>query len=448
VQIVASIAAHPAGKLTQVFSRSDQLLGAFRFIESEHISPQALAASAHLAAARRSRCLDCVLVAVDQTDLRLIDPRRTKGLGQVGSTCAHARGLQVLNALCLRPDGVPLGLVGQQYWSRHPQPRLSSQRRRRIPVEHKETQLWLQSVQDADQLLAQYAPCTRPWYQLDRGADAWPMLLLAQQLRGWITVRAAWDRRLWRQSAGEQSYLWETLGAQEPHGSYLLQVPAGYKRPERTAVMQVRVAQVDLDLKSHAPKKHYRTPMTAVLVREEAPPPGAEPIQWMLLSTYPVLTLQDAYQVVFAYSQRWKIEEFHRLWKSGACDVEATQLSTGTRIQKWAVLLSSVAVRIQRLTMLARQQPELPATAELEQGLIDAAIVATEQTKWKVGQGPPLGQVVLWIAQIGGYTGKSSGGPPGALVLSRGLKRLELLARYGAQLHRRYQDERPKGDKW
>jgi hypothetical protein len=36
-----------------------------------------------------------------------------------------------------------------------------------------------------------------------------------------------------------------------------------------------------------------------------------------------------------------------------------------------------------------------------------------------------MGEAVLWITQLGGYTGKSSGGPPGAITIGRGLDRLK-----------------------
>jgi hypothetical protein len=259
-------------------------------------------------------------------------------------------------------------------------------------------------------------------------------------LRGLLTVRAAWDRRLWRHPDQPQEYLWGHVSAQQPLGSYLVHIPPGPKRPERDAVLQVRVAQIELDLKDHLHNQHHRMPMWAVLAREDQPPPGAKRVEWLLLTTYPVATEHGAQEVLFAYSQRWKVEDFHKLWKSGACEVETTQLQDRASIERWAVLLSSVAVRIQRLTLLSRHQPLLPATVELQQPEIDAAIVATHQRKWKPGQVPTLGEVTLWIAQLGGYTGTSSGGPPGALVLARGLKRLELLAAYFADLQRQKQE--------
>lgn len=229
---------------------------------------------------------------------------------------------------------------------------------------------------------------------------------------------------------------------QEPLGSYLLHVPAGPNRSERDAVLQLRAAPIELDLKDHLHNQHHRMPLWAVLCREEEPPPGEKPLQWMLLTTYPVKDAAGAQHVVFAYSLRWRVEDFHCLWKSGACQVESTQLRHKDRIVRWAMLLSSVAVRIHRLTLLAREHPELPATVELEQAEIDAAIVGTEQKKWRPGQVPSLGEAVLWIAQLGGYTGKSSGGPPGARVLARGLQRLELLSSYFASQHR----QRPRCD--
>ena len=65
-----------------------------------------------------------------------------------------------------------------------------------------------------------------------------------------------------------------------------------------------------------------------------------------------------------AYSLRWRIEEFHKALKSGACRVEETQLGDLEHIERWVVLHTPVAMRLLRLTYLARHAPELPATVE------------------------------------------------------------------------------------
>jgi type VI protein secretion system component VasK len=159
-------------------------------------------------------------------------------------------------------------------------------------------------------------------------------------------------------------------------------------------------------------------------------PRGQERVEWMLLTTYKVDDAEAAIAVVQGYAQRWAIEEFHRTWKSGACNVESTQLRSVDAILRWATILASVAMRIQRLTKLARAQPDLDATMELTRGELDAIIQsnAKARRKYKPGDTPTLVEAVHWLAELGGYTGKSSGGPPGATVITRGLDRIQLLA--------------------
>ena len=41
---------------------------------------------------------------------------------------------------------------------------------------------------------------------------------------------------------------------------------------------------------------------------------------------------------------------------------------------------------------------------------------------------PTLGEVVRWIADTGGYTGKSSGGPPGVRIIARAMIWVEAVA--------------------
>ncbi|WP_394827214.1 hypothetical protein [Pendulispora albinea] len=41
---------------------------------------------------------------------------------------------------------------------------------------------------------------------------------------------------------------------------------------------------------------------------------------------------------------------------------------------------------------------------------------------------PSIAQATLWIAELGGYTGRSSGGPPGSIPIARGLERVLIAA--------------------
>jgi hypothetical protein len=143
--------------------------------------------------------------------------------------------------------------------------------------------------------------------------------------------------------------------------------------------------------------------------------------------------------VLHGYTQRWKIEELHRTWKSGACRVEETQLRTADAVMKWAIVMAATASRIERLKHLARNEPALQAAGEFTVWEIEAARVLRRKYKRKnqpePNTAPTIAEIVLWLAELGGYTGKSSGGPPGSITIRRGLDIVTPVAAALEQLH-------------
>jgi hypothetical protein len=94
-----------------------------------------------------------------------------------------------------------------------------------------------------------------------------------------------------------------------------------------------------------------------------------------------------------------------------------------------------VATRALRLTHLARTNPDASALEEFSRDEIDATIVLRRRrTKLKLGATPTLREIVDMIAALGGYTGKSSGGPPGPTVIARGLEKVAIAAEVVAQI--------------
>ena len=81
-----------------------------------------------------------------------------------------------------------------------------------------------------------------------------------------------------------------------------------------------------------------------------------------------------------------------------------------------------MAARAEHLKLLSRSEPDCDAELELSRNEIDAAIILTETKHHRIGDKLTLQQAVWLIAQVGGYTGKSSGGPPGAQTIARGLQ--------------------------
>jgi hypothetical protein len=128
----------------------------------------------------------------------------------------------------------------------------------------------------------------------------------------------------------------------------------------------------------------------------------------------------------------WAIEEFHRTWKSGACNVETTQLRSFEAVAKWATILSAVSTRIERLKYLARNEPDRPATTELEPIEVEALLVERQARVGRhvrLPKKPTVGEATAWIAEMGGWMGEKTSGPPGSVTIARGLQVLAIYTR-------------------
>jgi len=424
--MAATAARSPGGRVTQVFREDAARQGAYRFLENDAVSAHSM--SAAMSAGTVRMCVEARLkkfyVAGDGSSICVADVGERKGTGRIGSK-GKARGFEVMSGLAMAPDGTPVGLCSQTFWARRG-PRAKDRSYTR-PVPMRETRYWIEMMEDVVARTraanAEASTRCRPHFLFDRGADAWVVLQRAVELREHadVTVRAAQNRRVVHPYA---RHLREQLMRGPALCSYALDVPGSPSRTARRAHLEVRACEVTLKLRGGP------VTLSAVQAREfDTTPKGEPPIDWLLLTTQRVATAADALAVIDGYALRWRVEEFHKAWKSSVCHVEDTQLQSAEAIQKWAIVLAAVAARSLHLTHAARTSPDAPAESELSGEEIDAVIVLRRPKGFKLGDRPSLQQVVRWIADLGGYTGKSSGGPPGAIVIGRGMREVQAATR-------------------
>ena len=424
IRMATQAALRPAGKVSQVFTGAAELEGAYRWLENPAVQVGSLVDGIGRACAMRASEHAFVYVPVDGSSVTLVDKKRAKDFGPIGTLRKGAQGVKVLGAIAVSPDGVPLGVAALEGWNR---PRLRRRKKpnRARPTVEKETQRWLDAVTQPCERFADCAPDTRCWFQLDREADSWPLLHHLEATGYWFTVRSSRDRRLASSTPGNPKYLRKKLARAPLLGEMQVDIAPGHGREARKARLQIRATSVRLELRCPWTKKCRPLTVNAVWVRERGTTPrGGKPLDWLLLTNHAVDSFEDANLVVQGYCQRWRIEEFHKTWKSGACNVEESQLHTAAHATKWATLLAAVAIRVERLKVLSRTHPELAASVELTRHEIRAVVLWKRRTKKRTepvpDNAPTIAQAVLWIAQMGGYTGKSSGGPPGSIPIGRG----------------------------
>jgi hypothetical protein len=423
--MAAQAAKHPSGRISEVFETDAERQGAYDFIESPHFGAEAIRHASSSSTAQRCSMEPWVYVPVDGTSLKLWDGTGEKDFGAIGTYRNGATGIKLYNAIAVSDGGAPVGVAAQVWW-RRPRERVIRRHRNARKPSEKETGFLLECVDQVTAAFAAHAPHTRCWFQIDRGGDTQDVLPHLDRSSHWFTVRAHADRPV-RARSGQPHYLWETLRRQPVLGHLRVELPRTDQRPARVTQMAVRSARITLTLRNKWNRQRRYLPVNAVLVREVWPA-SVDRIEWLLLTNHPVASFDEARQVTRGYMQRWRIEEFHKTWKTGACNVEHTQLRESERVVRWATLLSAVAVRIERLKYLSRTEPDTLASVEFSPHEIEALVLLRTRRKKRneiVPDQPTIGQATLWIAELGGYTGKSSGGPPGAITLARGLERLQ-----------------------
>jgi hypothetical protein len=259
----------------------------------------------------------------------------------------------------------------------------------------------------------------------DREADVYDLLVAERAVGVDLLVRAAWDRRV----VHDEQYLWARVQAQPVAEVYTVDVPRHGEQPARAAVLALRCGAVELCPPCH--RRAERLPSVtvwAVQVVEEYPPAGGEPLEWLLLTTYPVRSPADAQECGEWYACRFGIEGWHKVLKSG-CRIEARQLESAARLHRCLTLFSVIAWRIVYATLLSRTLPELPWTVLLALEEWQARYCATHQTPTPPPTPPRLQEAVQWIARLGGFLGRSGDGEPGVTVLWRGFQHLADLTR-------------------
>lgn len=220
--------------------------------------------------------------------------------------------------------------------------------------------------------------------------------------------------------------MWLTLQVSGVRGLVEVEVKPTPKRVGRTATCQVYYKKVILKAPQKRPGlKPGLKPINlwAVLIREMKPPSGEQPIEWLLLTTCPITTFEQACQLIEYYSRRWIIERFHFVLKSG-CVLEQRQLKQEFRLERFLLLANVVAWRLLWLTYLSRLNPDLPCTVALEEYEWQALYCFTHKTAVAPSDTPNLQQALYWIARLGGFLGRPRHGQPGLKVLWRGWRRL------------------------
>ena len=433
----------PSGKVTVVFERAAEREGAYDFLENDHVKVEAIAESLFRAtAARASReSAEFAYVAIDGTTLNLTDDRAKKGFGPICRRGPKAQGLCVMTAYATGNDGVPLGLLAQHFWTRPPTAKVtrkeSTRRNKALPFEKKEPFHFASVAREAIKRLE--GTGIKPWIVIDREGDNRDILAALSKEACNFTIRARGKRTVRGGAKDTEATVRAQLSVLPPLCQEVIQLPRHGGRAARQVTLELRAHALTVRLVHIFPQRIDWLPIYAVSIRETTASAGNnEPLDWILYTNVPVNSADDARAVLASYCARWRIEEFHRTWKSGECNVEDTQLRSVEAVTKWVTVLGAVAARTERLKYLARKKPDAPASLELTADEIEALkldqIARTPTKPPNLSVVPSIADATRWLAELGGWI--PANGHPGSITIGRGLERLRYIVK-GVEISRR-----------
>jgi len=419
VNVATKLAVNPGGTLPQAFASWAELKGAYRLFNQPQLTYANILAP-HLENTRRlCRQSGEYLIIEDTTLLDYSGSVAALELGVIGD--GNGRGFELHSALAVRvegwtleqrPEGVVVGLVGQQCDCPRPRPRGETEAQRwRRP---RKSQRWAAALKE----IGPPPQGCQYIYMADREADFYEPFQICQQLGlAWI-IRARCDRRL----ADETGHLEAILAQQRVMGQMTVELRARPGQAARTAIVEVRAARVDLD----GPWRlgGWQPPLRglwAVEVKEVDAPAGVqEPLHWILLTSLPCQSWAAAQRVVGRYTARWWIEEYHKALKTGA-GAEQSQLERGYRLESLLAVLAVVAVRLLATKFLARTRPE---GLEAVESFSAEALAILEKKLGRPKGGWNNQSVLTATARLGGFLARKHDGLPGWQTIWRGWHRL------------------------
>jgi len=372
-----------------------------------------------------------VLCVADGTTLDYTGLADCEGLGHTGSnqTGAFSRGIQMHTTLAINEQGIPLGIVDVRCRT----PQVDAQKTTpKTPIEEKKSYDWVQGLHSC-MALAEQVPKTRITCVMDREADFFE-LFVAHRLNPCVDllIRAAHNR-----VTGTGVKLFDCLRASPVRGEIELTVKRQSTRAKRSKqkarpARTHRVAQLELhyDAIEFAPPSTHKDKaglsLWAVHVREKSAPQDAEPIEWCLLSSRPIVDLADAEQCLRDYALRWRIEDWYRVLKSG-CQVEELAHQSVDRLERSIAINLVIAWRIMVMTLLGREVPELPAHVLFTD--IEIEVLSAWARRHPRAQPPKnLGDAIVLVAMIGGYTNRNNDPPAGHELMWYGYQNLMMMS--------------------
>jgi hypothetical protein len=442
-EVLSQLGARPTAGIPAACGGAKELAAAYRFFNNDQVEFDAVLRP-HIDTTRRRIAGEPVVLMVnDTTEVDLTRPRQqVVGAGPLDGGSRRGALLHLLHAFT--PDGTPLGTVEAVARVRDDagpsKASLSRAKRAATPIEDKESHRWLTSLRRA-RAEAAGLPGTHVVYVADSEADIYE--LIEEGMKGphtadWI-VRACQDRAVvTAHSQAAACHLRDEVLKTPVLSTKTIQVRGReakvacddrarrQPRKSRSTTVEIRAARVTLRGPWRPGGRLPDVGVNVVFVREVDPPAGDEPVEWILLTSLAIDTVDQVAWIVRYYCARWMVEVLFKTSKSG-CRVEERRFEHIDRLLPCLAVYLIVSRRTLYVCRLGREFPEIDCEAVFEPSEWQSVYQVVKREP-PPKEPPGLQEMVRLVAQLGGYVNKPRKDEPGPQTVWIGLQRLQDIA--------------------
>lgn len=427
----SKLSSSPGSSIRKIASSWAEQKAFYRFLNHKKVTEDILIqeASSRLQSLVKGRHLLCIQ-DTSEVNLTNHDNRiaNKKNLGRL-DYANYALGFKLHPAFVLDAQTTtPLGFSEIKLWHRpFEMPQRYERNFRKKSIEEKESYKWIEVAQKSKRVLQEAQTVT---FIQDREGDIYELFCLVPDDNTHLIVRSCFDR-----STTEGGSLTEQLLQQSCAGKHNIDVEMDKRiqRTKRTAELEIRFCKITISKPTSSKMQGIPTKKELYVIEaKEINPPQNEPgIYWRLLTTHQVEDFDTALLIIEWYRCRWYIEQLFRLLKNKGFQIENIELENGAAIRKICIMMLTAILKIMQMR-LAYSEPEGEGQL-IKEVFTEQEIECLKKVNQKM-QGKTVKQQnhydpisVKWatwiIAKLGGWKAYSSQGPPGIIVLKRGLER-------------------------
>ena len=384
----------------------------YRLLGNEKLNMDELLATA--TGSTLMRLNGTVLLIQDTTDINLNGHKKTEGLGYCSE---YVRGIKLHSCIAVSPEGLAFGLLSQSYETRkEAKASLNKAEKSARPIEGKESFRWIETLRDATAVVPDGVHFVTI---CDREGDFYELYAEAEALGTDFVIRVIHDR-----ASDTNERIAGKIRKTGAVGKVTADIPRDSRRgiPARQAEMEAAHCRVNVlkPTSLHSEKLPPKLTLNLVRITEINPPNGQAPIEWILATSLPLNSDSDVMKIVQYYIQRWKIERFHFVLKSG-CNAEKIQQRTYERIKPVLLIYSVIALFIMTVTYMGRVLPDTLCNLFFEDDEWKILYRVAHKTKTIPDKPYSMSDAVKYLGQLGGYKRAPSDGPPGLKSVWNGL---------------------------